>query len=74
MAAFGDQYVQRFIERFVFLRFGSSHVFLSSVLTLHTNFLTGSLPPTGLTGVVHVEITALINGSLRTSEYPFPLT
>lgn len=32
------------------------------------------LPPTGLTGVVHVEITALINGSLRTSEYPFPLT
>jgi hypothetical protein len=43
-------------------------------LTLHTNFLTGSLPPTGLTGVVHVEITALINGSLRTSEYPFPLT
>lgn len=31
-------------------------------------------PPSGLTGVVHVEITALINGSLRTSEYPFPLT
>jgi hypothetical protein len=34
--------IQRFVERFVFLRFGSSYVFLSSVLTLHTNFLTGS--------------------------------
>jgi hypothetical protein len=31
-------------------------------------------PPAGLTGTVHVEVTALINGSLRTSEYPFPLT
>lgn len=31
-------------------------------------------PPTGLTGTVHIEATALINGSLRTSEYPFPLT
>lgn len=42
MAAFGDQYVQRLVQRFVFLRFGSSHLFLSSGLTLHTNFLTGS--------------------------------
>ncbi len=32
------------------------------------------LPPTGLTGTVDIEITALINGTLRTSEYPFPLT
>ena len=31
-------------------------------------------PPAGLTGTVYLEITALINGSLRTSEYPFPLT
>ena len=31
-------------------------------------------PPAGLAGTVNVEITALINGSLRTSEYPFPLT
>lgn len=31
-------------------------------------------PPAGLTGTVYVECTALINGSLRTSEYPFPLT
>ena len=43
MTAFGDQYVQRFIERFVFFRFGLSHLFRSSGLTLHTNFLTGSL-------------------------------
>lgn len=32
------------------------------------------LPPAGLTGTVYVEVTALINGTLRTSEYPFPLT
>ncbi len=32
------------------------------------------LPPAGLTGTVYLECTALINGSLRTSEYPFPLT
>ena len=31
-------------------------------------------PPAGLTGTVHLELTALINGALRTSEYPFPLT
>lgn len=31
-------------------------------------------PPAGLTGTVHVECSALINGALRTSEYPFPLT
>lgn len=31
-------------------------------------------PPAGLTGAVYLECTALINGSLRTSEYPFPLT
>ncbi len=44
MATFGDQYVQRLIKRFVFLRFGSSHLFLSSGFPLHTNFLTGSHP------------------------------
>jgi hypothetical protein len=42
MSAFADQYVQRFIERFVFLRFGSSHLCLCLGLTPHTNFLTGS--------------------------------
>jgi hypothetical protein len=42
MSASRDQYVQRLIQRFVFLRFGSSHLFLSSGLTFHTNFLTGS--------------------------------
>ena len=31
-------------------------------------------PPTGLTGTVNLEMSALINGALRTSEYPFPLT
>lgn len=31
-------------------------------------------PPAGLTGTTMLECTALINGSLRTSEYPFPLT
>ena len=31
-------------------------------------------PCHGLTGTVHMEMTALINGALRTSEYPFPLT
>jgi hypothetical protein len=31
-------------------------------------------PPTGLTGAVYVEATAIINGALRTSEYPFALT
>ena len=31
-------------------------------------------PPSGLTGTVHIECTALINGALRTSEYPFALT
>lgn len=31
-------------------------------------------PPSGLTGTVHIEVTALINAALRTSEYPFPLT
>lgn len=31
-------------------------------------------PPTPLTGVVHAEATCLINGALRTSEYPFPLS
>lgn len=31
-------------------------------------------PPAGLTGTVYIEVTALINGTLRTSEYPFPLT
>jgi hypothetical protein len=33
-----------------------------------------STPPSGLTGTVFIECTALINGTLRTSEYPFPLT
>lgn len=31
-------------------------------------------PPGGLTGTLYLEMTALINGSLRTSEYPFALT
>jgi len=31
-------------------------------------------PPAGLTGAVYLEISALINGTLRTSEYPFALT
>jgi len=31
-------------------------------------------PPAGLTGTVYLECTALINGALRTAEYPFPLT
>lgn len=31
-------------------------------------------PPAGLTGTVYLEVTALINGALRTSEYSFPLT
>jgi hypothetical protein len=31
-------------------------------------------PPTGLTGTVSLISCALINGTLRTAEYPFPLT
>ena len=42
MATFGNQNAQRLIERFAFLRIGPSHLFLSSGLTLRTNFQKGS--------------------------------